>query len=147
MKIALGSDHAGFETKEIVKKHLEDAGLEVEDVGTHSNASVDYPDYAEKVALAVHDGKVDRGVLVCGTGMGMCIAANKVQGIRAANPWNAETARLSRQHNDANILCLSGRHMEPSLAVELLKIWLETPFDGGRHQRRVEEIARLEQKR
>ncbi len=146
MKVALGSDHAGFEMKKAVGEYLAANGIEVEDVGTFSPDSVDYPDYAEKVGLAVRDGRADRGVLLCGTGMGVCIAANKIHGIRAAGPWSPETARLSRQHNDANVLCLSGRHMEKALALELLKIWLETPFEGGRHQRRIDKIERLEEK-
>ncbi len=145
MKIALGSDHAGFVLKEQLKQVLIRRGMEVEDVGTNSPESVDYPDYAEKVADAVRDGKTDRGVLVCATGIGVCIAANKVQGIRAAAPWDRETTRLSRAHNDANVLCLSGRYLEPALAEELVQIWLETPFDGGRHQRRIEKISALEE--
>ena len=145
MKVALGSDHAGFNIKAAVGKYLAAHGIDVEDVGTFSADSVDYPDFAEKVGLAVRDGRAERGVLVCGTGMGVCIAANKVHGIRAANPWDAETARLSRQHNDANVLCLSGRHMPEPQVLEILKIWLETPFDGGRHQRRVDKITKLEQ--
>jgi ribose 5-phosphate isomerase B len=114
-------------------------------MGTSSLESVDYPDYARKVAEAVRDGKADRGVLVCGTGIGVCIAANKVRSIRAAAPWSPETARLSRAHNNANVLCLPGRYMDPALAVEMLEIWLETPFEGGRHQRRVDEISALEE--
>ncbi len=145
MKVALGSDHAGFGIKTAVGKYLAAHGIVVEDFGTFSAESVDYPDYAEKVGLAVRKGQADRGVLVCGTGMGVCIAANKIHGIRAAAPWDAETARLSRQHNDANVLCLSGRHMQEPLALEILRIWLETPFDAGRHQRRIDKITRLEQ--
>ncbi len=146
MKIALASDHAGFETKQEVKKYLETAGFEVRDFGTDSAASVDYPDYAEKVAVAVRDNSADRGVLVCGTGIGMCITANKFHGIRAAAPWSDVTARMSREHNDSNVLCLSGRHYDASTALELLKIWLETPFLGGRHQRRIDEISAIEKK-
>ena len=144
MKIALASDHAGFETKQVVRKYLETSGFEVLDFGTNSTASVDYPEYAEKVAVAVRDASVDRGVLVCGTGIGMCIAANKVHGIRAAAPWSEDTARLSREHNDSNVLCLSGRHYDASLAISLLKTWLGTPFDGGRHQRRIDQINGIE---
>ncbi len=142
--MAIGSDHAGFEIKTAVGNFLAARGIEVEDLGTFSKESVDYPDFAEKVGHAVEEGRADRGVLVCGTGMGVCIAANKIHGIRAAAPWDAETARLSRQHNDANVLCLSGRHMAEPLALDILKIWLETPFDGGRHQRRIDMISRLE---
>jgi ribose 5-phosphate isomerase B len=145
MKIALGSDHAGFALKEWLKQYLVRPGMTIEDMGTNSPESVDYPDYARKVAEAVRDGKADRGILVCATGIGVCIVANKVRGIRAAAPWSPETTRLSRAHNDANVLCLPGRHMEPALAEELLEIWLETPFEGGRHQRRVDEITVMEE--
>ena len=144
MKVAIGSDHAGFEIRQAVAGFLAAAGVQVEDFGTFTADSVDYPDYAEKVGTAVKEGRADRGVLVCGTGLGVCIAANKIHGVRAAAPWNPETARLSRQHNDANVLCLSGRHMKRELVLELLKIWLETPFDGGRHQRRIDKITALE---
>jgi ribose 5-phosphate isomerase B len=146
MKVAIGSDHAGFEIRRAVAGFLASAGVQVEDFGTYSPESVDYPDYAEKVGKAVQEGRADRGVLVCGTGIGVCIAANKIHGIRAAAPWNPETARLSRQHNDANVLCLSGRHIERDLVLQLLEIWLETPFEGGRHQRRIDKIAGLEKK-
>jgi ribose 5-phosphate isomerase B len=144
MRIALGSDHAGFELKEALKRFLVDEGIEVQDVGTFSPERVDYPEYAEKVGNAVRTGAAERGVLVCGTGIGVCIAANKIHGIRAAAPWSPETARLSREHNDANVLCLSGRCLEASLALELLQIWLQTPFAGGRHQHRVNMITELE---
>ncbi len=144
MKVALGSDHAGFDLKERIKGYLTELGVEVEDLGTHSSESVDYPDYAEKVALEVRDGEADNGILMCGTGIGMCIAANKVEGIRAVQTDNPDFVRLSRQHNDANVLCLSGRFTDPEKARELVKLWLDTPFEGGRHQRRVEKIARLE---
>ncbi len=144
MKIALGSDHAGYALKEMVKRYLTEKAIVVEDIGTDSAESVDYPDYAEKVAIAVQDGRADRGVLVCATGIGVSIAANKISGIRAAAPWNPETAHLCRAHNDANVLCLAGRYTEPSLALKLLQIWLETPFAGGRHQRRVDKITELE---
>jgi len=130
--------------KKAVGEFLAAHGIEVEDVGTFTSDSVDYPDYAEKVGLAVRNGRVERGVLVCGTGLGVCIAANKIHGIRAVSPWSTETARLSRRHNDANVLCLSGRHMEEILVLELLKTWLETPFEGGRHQRRIDKITNLE---
>ena len=143
--MAIGSDHAGFDMRKVVSNYLASAGIQIEDFGTFSPDSVDYPDYAEKVGVAVHEGRADRGVLVCGTGIGVCIAANKINGIRAAAPWSPETARLSRQHNDSNVLCLSGRHLGKGLVLELLKIWLETPFEGGRHQRRIDKIASLEQ--
>jgi ribose 5-phosphate isomerase B len=144
MKIAIGSDHAGFDLKEKVKTYLVGTGVEVEDMGTVSKDSVDYPDYAEKVATVVRDGKADRGILMCGTGVGVCISANKIHGIRAALAWDPEIARLSRLHNDANILCMSGRYTDPALAIEIVKIWLGTPFEGGRHQRRVDKIMALE---
>lgn len=144
MKVAIGSDHAGFNLKEKIRGYLGGTGVGIEDVGTNSDASVDYPDYAEKVAAEVRAGNVDRGILLCGTGIGVCISANKFHGIRAAQAWNPEIARLSRLHNDANILCLSGRFLEPAIAIEIVKVWLETPFEGGRHQRRVDKITALE---
>jgi ribose 5-phosphate isomerase B len=147
MRIAIGSDHAGFELKEKVRANLARSGIEVEDLGTGSADSVDYPDYAEKVAVAVRDGRARFGVLVCATGIGVCITANKVRGVRAAAPWNAETAALCRLHNDANVLCLAGRHLDHALALELMEIWLRTPFEGGRHQRRVDKISRVERGR
>jgi len=144
MRVAIGSDHAGFALKEEVKEYLVRAGVEVGDMGTVSRDSVDYPDYAEKVAIEVRGGKADLGILMCGTGIGVCIAANKVHGIRAAPAWDPEIARLSRLHNDANVLCLPGRYMDPTLAIEIVKVWLATPFEGGRHQRRVDKISALE---
>ncbi|NWG12367.1 MAG: ribose 5-phosphate isomerase B [Acidobacteria bacterium] len=145
MKIALASDHAGYELKENIKEYLSELGIPAEDLGTGSDSdSVDYPDYAIAVAGRIRDGKADRGILICATGVGVCITANKVPGIRAAPVWHPEIARLSRAHNDANVLCLPGRFMEPQLARQLVKIWLVTPFDGGRHQRRIDKIANLE---
>ena len=144
MKVAVGSDHAGFELKQKVKEYLAESGVEVADLGTVSTDRVDYPDLAEKVAVEVRDGKADRGILMCGTGIGVCIAANKVRGIRAALVSDPEIARLSREHNNANVLCLPGRFMDPAAARGVVKVWLETPFAGGRHQRRVEKISRLE---
>lgn len=144
MKIAIGSDHAGFFLKEKLRAYLAGTDAEVVDEGTDSSDSVDYPDFAEKVAADVSSGKADRGILVCGTGIGVCISANKIHGIRAAQAWNPEIARLSRQHNDANVLCLSGRFLEPALAIEMIQVWLTTPFEGGRHQRRVDKISALE---
>ncbi len=145
MKIMLGSDHAGFDLKETIKQLLAATPHQIADAGTYSLASVDYPDYAQKVARAVAAGQADRGILVCGTGIGVCIAANKIRGIRAAPAWNVDVARLSRQHNNANILCLSGRFLDPAIAKEIVLAWLETPFEGGRHQQRVDKIAQLEQ--
>jgi ribose 5-phosphate isomerase B len=145
VKVALGSDHAGYDLKEKVKEFLSGMGIEVHDAGTVSTDSVDYPDFAQKVAVQVRDGEVDRGILMCGTGVGVCIAANKFRGIRAALASDPEIARLSRQHNDANVLCLASRFTDAKKAQELVKIWLETDFDGGRHQRRLDKIQKLEQ--
>jgi ribose 5-phosphate isomerase B len=144
--IALGADHAGFELKEALKAWLIDQNYEVLDYGTHSTDPVDYPDYAAYVAEAVADGKVDRGVLVCGTGIGMAIAASKVPGVRAALCADLYTARMSREHNDANVLTLGGRLMGTEMAVDILKMWLATDFAGGRHQRRVDKIIGLERR-
>ncbi len=144
--IALGADHAGFELKEALKAWLIDEGYQVLDYGTHTTDSVDYPDYAAQVAWAVADQKVERGVLVCGTGIGMAIAANKVPGVRAALCSDLYTARMSRAHNDANVLALGGRLMGPDMARDILRMWLETDFSGDRHQRRLDQIAALERR-
>ena len=144
MSIALGSDHAGFQLKEDVKRYLDERHLPYIDFGTDSDASVDYPEYAGRVARAVASGQCDRGILVCRTGIGMSIAANKVRGIRAAAVCDLESARLSRSHNDANVLTLAGQAMASHLAREIVRVFLETSFAGGRHQRRVDAIARLE---
>lgn len=144
MKLALGADHAGFELKEHLRTYLEGLGHEVEDLGTHSSASIDYPDYAAAVARSVASGQSDRGVLVCGSGVGMEIAANKVDGVRAANVPSTELARLSRAHNDANVVALGARFLEPSAAEQIVRVFLETPFDGGRHTQRVQKISALE---
>jgi ribose 5-phosphate isomerase B len=138
--VILGSDHAGFELKEKVKKTLERLGVPFEDLGTHSAESVDYPDFAHRVAEAVADGRYERGILVCGTGIGVSIAANRHAGVRAAVACSEETARLSREHNDANVLALGGRTIAPSLAERIVEVWLSTPFAGGRHARRVAKI-------
>jgi ribose 5-phosphate isomerase B len=142
--VALGADHAGFELKEALKAWLIDQSYQVLDYGTHSTGSVDYPDYAAQVADAVADQKVDRGVLVCGTGIGMTIAANKVAGVRAALCSDLYTARMSREHNDANVLTLGGRLMSAEMAVDILRMWLAADFAGGRHLRRVDKIAEIE---
>ena len=144
--IALGADHAGWTLKESLKAWLLDGGQEVIDFGTHSPDSVDYPDYAAQVAEAVAVGKVQRGLLVCGTGLGMAITANKVPGVRAAACGDLHTARMSREHNDANVLALGGRLLAHEAAAEILRAWLETPFGGGRHAQRVEKIAGLERR-
>lgn len=137
MKIALGADHAGFPLKEHLRRELEAAGHEVEDFGTYSPESTDYPDYAHKVAAAVATGNCERGVLVCFTGVGMSIAANRRRGVRAALVYNSDVAELVRRHNDANVLALGAKYTSPAQARQWLRIFLETPFDGGRHQRRV----------
>jgi ribose 5-phosphate isomerase B len=143
MKIALGSDHAGYELKEIIKRYLADVRVPSCDVGTTSTASVDYPDFAEAVARTILSGEAEWGILVCGTGAGVSMAANKFSGIRAAVAWNVEIARLIRLHNDANILCLPGRFLDPEAAPGIVQAFLDTPFEGGRHQRRLDKIAVL----
>jgi ribose 5-phosphate isomerase B len=144
LSVALGADHAGWELKEALKSWLMEAGYQVLDFGTHSPDSVDYPDYAQQVGEAVAVGKVDRGVLVCGTGIGMTMAANKIPGVRAALCGDAFTSRMSREHNDANVLALGGRLTDADMGRDILKIWLETDFTGGRHARRVNKIMELE---
>ena len=143
MKIAIGSDHAGYELKEYLKQSLAD-GHEFLDVGTESTDSVDYPDYAFGVARLVTDGKVDRGILLCGTGIGMSVAANKIKGTRAALAFDLYTAMQSRRHLDANILVLGAQVTGKGLALEITRTWMDTPFEGGRHERRIEKIRRLE---
>jgi len=144
MKIAIGADHAGFALKDQVRDALREAGHEVVDVGTSSTESTDYPDYAGAVAHDVVSGAVERGILVCSTGVGMSIAANKVDGIRAALGVNPDEVRLTRAHNDANIITLGARYTDAQAAKEMVRVFLETPFDGGRHARRVGKIAQLE---
>ena len=144
MKIAIGSDHGGFSVKEIAKPHLEKLGYEVIDFGTNTPDSCHYPIYAEKVARAVASGEVDKGILICGTGIGMSIAANKIPGIRAAAVSDCFTAKATRQHNDSNILCLGERTVGPGLALLLMETFLTTEFEGGRHQTRVDMISALE---
>jgi ribose 5-phosphate isomerase B len=146
MVIALGADHAGWELKEALKAWLIESGHQVLDFGTHSPESVDYPDYALLVADAVASGKAERGLLVCGTGIGMAMTANKVPGVRAAPCTDAFTARMSREHNDANVLALGGRLMDRDLGLEILRLWLGAEFAGGRHERRVAKIADLERR-
>ena len=141
-RIPIASDHAGFELKEKLRRALEEAGFEVEDVGTHSTSSTDYPDYAHPVAQEVSSGEVRRGVLLCGTGLGMSYVANRYPHVRAAVAWSPEVAELARRHNDANILVLPARFVSEEDGVKILRTWLETPFDGGRHERRVDKIER-----
>ncbi len=145
-RVIIGSDHAGFDFKQSAINQLKDQKIEVEDVGTHSKEPCDYPDPAMKVAEAVSEGKADRGVLICGSGIGMSIVANKFPGIRAALVHDAETAKLSRRHNDANVLILGERVLDPRRIPEILSAWLETEFEGGRHQRRLDKIKSLEKK-
>lgn len=144
MKVALGADHAGFPLKEHLKVFLESRGDEVHDFGTDSGESTDYPDYAGQVGRAVADGRAETGVLVCGTGIGMAIAANKVAGVRAANCFDPYASRLARAHNDANVLTVPGRMVAPEYAEEIVRVFLETPFEGGRHQGRLDKIHDLE---
>ena|SRR5436309_388969 len=144
MKIAIGADHAGFELKEKIKARLEQQGLEVEDEGTGSTDSVDYPDFARKVGESVAGKKADLGVLVCGSGIGMAIAANKVPGIRAANVSTEYEAEKSREHNDANVVTVGSRILDEQKAFSIVDTFLKTPFAGGRHQQRVDKIAAIE---
>jgi ribose 5-phosphate isomerase B len=143
-RIALGADHAGFEEKETIKKTLDDLGIEYTDMGTESPESVDYPDYAKKVAEAVSDGEFEQGLLVCGSGTGMAIAANKVHGVRAAVAWNEDIARLAREHNNANVLSLPARFSTPEEMDKIVRAWFAANFEGGRHERRVEKIDEIE---
>ncbi|MEK7381343.1 MAG: ribose 5-phosphate isomerase B [Gemmatimonadota bacterium] len=138
--IPIGADHAGFPLKERLKAELAALGYQVEDVGTHSDASVDYPDFAHQVAARVESGRAVRGVLLCGSGLGMSYAANRHAGVRAAVAWTPEIARLSREHNDANVLVLPARFLTEAQGCEILRTWLTTEFEGGRHARRVEKI-------
>jgi RpiB/LacA/LacB family sugar-phosphate isomerase len=146
MRIIIGSDHAGFALKEAVKSYLSSAGYRVFDAGTHREESVDYPDYGVLAAERVSSSEFEKGILICGSGMGMTIVANKFPGIRATLCLDEETARLSRQHNDSNILVLAGRKTEPAAAERIVKAWLETPFEGGRHQKRLDKIRQIEQR-
>ena len=139
-RIPIAADHAGYEMKELLERELRDLGYDVEDLGTHSTDSTDYPDYAHALASKVEHGEVQRGVLLCGTGLGMGYAANRHPGVRAAVVWNADVARLSREHNDANVLVLPARCIDDGTAREILRTFLNTPFEGGRHQRRVDKI-------
>ena len=137
MNIAVGSDHGGFALKSEIVRYLIDGGHEVNDVGCPSEESVDYPEFAERVCAAVLGGQSARGILICGTGIGMAMAANRHRQIRAALCHEPFSARMSREHNDANVLCLGGRVLGPSLALEIVRVWMETGFAGGRHLRRI----------
>ena len=140
MKIAIGSDHAGFQYKESIKKHLVDLGHEVRDFGTDSDESVDYPKYIRPVAETVAQGEAERGIVLGGSGNGEAIVANRVTGIRCALCWNVESARLSREHNDANMISLGQRMMDEATALAIVDTWLTTAFEGGRHARRIAQI-------
>lgn len=144
MKIAIGSDHAGFEEKERIKKTLAEIGVEFEDLGTYSAESVDYPDFARRVGEAVGSGSADQGILVCGSGIGVAIAANKIPGVRAAQAWNEETARLARQHNDANVLTIGARVIAPGDIPKIIRAWFGAGFEGGRHEGRVQKLMDLD---
>ena len=139
--VAIGADHAGFEYKTVIVDLLQNQGITVKDYGTHTKDSVDYPDFAHPVAKAVESGEAGWGILVCGSGNGVAISANKHQGIRAAICWQSELARLSREHNNANILCLPARFISLPAAEEMVNVFLRTYFEGGRHEKRVEKIA------
>ncbi|WP_409227701.1 ribose 5-phosphate isomerase B [Gudongella sp. SC589] len=145
MIIGIGSDHGGFELKEEMKKFLEESGHQVKDFGTHSKESVDYPDYGRVVGEAVVSGEIDRGVVICGTGIGISISANKVKGVRAALCGDVYSARMSREHNNANVIAMGGRVLGVDLAKEILGTFLKSEFQGGRHERRVNKIAEIEE--
>ena len=146
MKIAIGCDHAGYQYKEIVKKHLEEKGFEVIDKGTYSEERVDYPVYGEAVANAVASGEADKGIVICGTGIGISISANKVKGIRAALCTNEYMARMARKHNDANILAFGARVLGIDVALGIVEEFFSTDFEGGRHEKRVNLIKEIEEK-
>lgn len=146
MKIVIGCDHGGFEHKNAIKEHLEERGFEVTDCGIYECASVDYPDIAVKVCEEITSGRCERGILVCGTGIGMSIAANKIKGIRAAACSDHFSAKYTRLHNNSNILCMGGRVVGVGTALELADIFTDTEFEGGRHQRRIDKINELENK-
>ncbi|MCS7082194.1 MAG: ribose 5-phosphate isomerase B [Bacteroidetes bacterium] len=143
MKLLIGSDHAGYARKQALVRHLIESGWDVEDLGTHSPEATDYPDYAVAVAEGVARGEAEAGILLCGTGNGVCMTANKVPGIRAALAWNPELARLARAHNNANILCLPARFITDEEAIAIARAWLEAAFEGGRHARRIEKVHAL----
>lgn len=143
--VALASDHAGFRVKELAKEILQELGIPTEDFGANSDDSVDYPDYARPAVASILEGKADRAVLVCGSGVGMCIVANKFPGIRAALVSDPKIAEMSRKHNDANVLVLPGWRLGRQEIEEILKVWMQTEFEGGRHQRRLDKIRALEE--
>lgn len=146
MKVGIGSDHGGYELKEYIKGFLEEEGIEYIDYGTNSSESVDYPEFGEKVALAVKDGECDRGIVICGTGIGISISCNKVAGIRCALCGDTYSAKMSVEHNNAQVLALGGRVVGKDLALEIVSTWLSARFQGGRHERRVNKISDIETK-
>lgn len=146
MKVALASDHGGIHIREEIRNLLEEMGVEYQDFGCDCETSVDYPDYALPVAQKVANGEFDRGILICGTGIGMSIAANKVKGIRCALAHDVFSAKATRQHNDTNMLAMGERVIGPGLALEIVKVWLTTDFEGGRHTRRIEKVTNYEEK-
>lgn len=146
MKIAIGSDHGGFDLKQALIPFLQGRDIEVADAGTYSADSVDYPDFAEAVALLVIHGEADAGIVICGTGIGISIAANKIPGIRAALVTTPQMAELAKQHNNANVLALGGRILSPELAESCVASWLDASFEGDRHQRRLDKISEIEKK-
>lgn len=143
MKIAIGSDHGGFKLKGVLANHLKERGIEVLDLGTMNEDSVDYPEYGQKVAKAVASGEADKGIVVCGTGIGISIAANKVKGIICAIPYNEFAAEMCKKHNDANMISFGGRTFTDEEAIKYTDIWLDTEFEGGRHERRVNMLKNL----
>lgn len=144
MKVGLGSDHGGFKLKELVKDHLQSQGIECIDYGTHSEESVDYPEYGKKVGEAVVNGECDKGIVICGTGIGISISANKVKGVICALCSDTFSARMTRMHNNSNILAMGERVLGVGLALDIVDIWLKTEFEGGRHEKRVEKIREIE---
>lgn len=146
MKLAIASDHGGFSLKQTIVKLLQSKGVEYLDLGVSSEESVDYPDFAMQVAEKVSRGEVDVGILVCGTGIGMAIAANKFKGVRAAVVTDVYTAKMSKEHNNANVIALGGRVLDEAQAKEMVSAWLESKYEGGRHERRLQKIKELEEK-
>jgi len=144
--IAIASDHAGYKLKEKIKDFLKERGVEFYDFGPNNENSVDYPDFGEKVARAVSEGKMERGILICGSGLGMTIVANKFKGVRATLCHDEYTAKMSRAHNDSNLLTLGARVLEEEMALKIVEVWLTTPFEGGRHLRRLNKIKQIENK-
>jgi ribose 5-phosphate isomerase B len=144
MKIAIGADHAGFEIKEKIKKQLADMNFEVADLGAFSLDSVDYPDFGAAVGRLVASGEAAQGIVVCGSGIGIALAANKIKGVRAAQAWNEETARIARRHNDANVLSIGARVIAEEEIPKIVAAWLDAEFENGRHQKRIDKISALE---